>query len=72
MSNLISEKEAARLLDVSVHKLQKDRRQGSPLPFVKVGRSVKYRKQDIENYIEQQMFSSTSQYNVGGTSHGVK
>ena len=62
MSKLLNEREAAHLLGCSVHKLQKDRRKGSPIVFLKIGRSVKYRKEDIETYLENQRFTSTSEY----------
>lgn len=68
MQNLLSEKEAARILGCSIFKLQKDRRIGSPIPYIKIGRSVRYKLEDIESYIDQQRFSSTSQY--GGPSNG--
>ena len=62
MKKLLNETEAAEALGVSVHKLQKDRRIGSPIKFRKIGRSVRYCLSDIEAYIAQQTFSSTSQY----------
>lgn len=62
---LLTEKEAAALLNCSIHKLQRDRRIGSPIPFLKIGRSVKYRLSDIEAYLEKQRFTSTSQYPGG-------
>ncbi len=62
---LLHEKEAARYLGCSIYKLQKDRRVGSPIPYIKVGRSVRYKLQDIEAYLENQRFTSTSQYGGG-------
>lgn len=59
---LISEQEAAKMLGCSVHKMQRDRQIGSPIPFVKIGRSVKYRYDHIIEYIESQSYTSTSQY----------
>mgnify|MGYP000158358765 CR=1 FL=1 len=63
---LITAKEVASMLGCSIHKLQKDRRQGSEIPYLKVGRSVRYRLSDIEAYLEKQRFTSTSQYENGG------
>lgn len=63
---LVSEKTAAELLDCSIHKLQRDRRIGSPIQFFKIGRSIKYRLKDIHAYIESQRFHSTSEYQGGG------
>jgi hypothetical protein len=39
--------------------MQKDRRIGSPIPFVKIGHSVKYSLSDLENYIEKQSYTHT-------------
>lgn len=68
MQNLLSEKDAARILGCSIFKLQKDRRIGSPIPYIKIGRSVRYKLEDIESYIDQHRFFSTSEY--GGQSNG--
>lgn len=62
MSELLNEREAAYLLGCSMHKLQKDRRTGSPIPFLKIGRCVRYRKEDLEAYIARRTFISTSEY----------
>lgn len=52
-SALLREREAARLLDLSVHAMRR-RRQKRQLPlFLKVGRSVRYRREDLENYLSQ-------------------
>ncbi len=61
---LLNELEAAEALGVSVHKLQRDRRLGSPIKFRKIGRSVRYALADIDAYIAQQTFSSTSEYEI--------
>lgn len=63
---LITEKEAAEILNCSVFALQRQRRVGGHIPYYKVGRSVKYSVADIESYLESQRFNSTSQYNQGG------
>ena len=63
---LLNEYQAAEMLGCSVHKMQKDRRTGSPIPFVKIGRSVRYKITDIQSYIENQSYTSTSQYDGGG------
>lgn len=63
---LLNEKEAAIFLGCSIHKMQRDRRKGSPVRFVKIGSSVKYRMSDLENYIQSQTFNSTSEYGGGG------
>jgi excisionase family DNA binding protein len=63
---LLTEKETAHYLSCSVFKMQRDRRIGSPIPYVKVGRSVRYKLADVEAYLEAQRFTSTSQYVGGG------
>lgn len=65
MKKPITEKEAATLLGCSVAKMQRDRRIGSPIPYIKVGRSVRYKPEDIEAYLASQRFTSTTQY-MGG------
>ncbi len=62
MKNLITEKETATMLGCSIYKLQKDRRIGSPIPYIKIGRSVRYRIEDIQSYLDSQCFTSTTQY----------
>jgi len=62
MSQLLNEREAACLLGCSQHKMQADRRKGSSVPYIKIGRSVRYRTSDLEAYIERQTFTSTSEY----------
>lgn len=59
---LINEKEAAALLSVSVYKLQKDRITGQGLRYVSYGRCVvRYRLNDIANFIEANTRRSTSE-----------
>ncbi|HCK32815.1 MAG: DNA-binding protein [Micavibrio sp.] len=62
---LLSEKEAAALLNCSVFKLQKDRRIGSDIPYIKIGRSVKYDRVALEEYLKARTFRSTSEYDGG-------
>lgn len=60
--NLLTTTEAADLLGVSKAFLERDRWAGARIPFIKVGsRSVRYRLNDLEEYIEKQVRLSTSQ-----------
>jgi hypothetical protein len=60
MTQLINEREAANLLRLSVKCLQGWRvRGGGPL-FVKVGRAVRYRPEDLEAFIQEAVRRSTS------------
>ncbi len=60
MSRLVTERDAAELLGVSVRTLQKWRLQGNGPRFVKLGRAVRYDRRDLEEYIEVGRRWSTS------------
>ncbi len=50
---LISEQEVAQTLGVTVRMLQSRRLRGErDIPFVKVGRLVRYRRSDVEAYLQ--------------------
>jgi hypothetical protein len=51
MNTLISEKDAALLLGVSVALLRKQRYLGTGCPYVKLNRLVRYRVEDIDSYV---------------------
>ena len=49
---LLTTKQAAELLGVSMAFLERDRRAGATVPFVRIGsRTVRYLKSDLEEYI---------------------
>lgn len=58
--SLLDERQTAARLSISHRTLQKMRVAGSPLPFVKLGNSVRYRPEDIEAFIAANLRSSTS------------
>jgi excisionase family DNA binding protein len=60
MSRLVTERDAAELLGVSVRTLQKWRLQGNGPQFVKLGHAVRYDVKDLEAYIERARRRSTS------------
>jgi len=66
MTKLLNEKELSKILNVSVHFLQKKRRTGGLIPFRKIGSAVRYLRSDLENYLTQQRYDSTSEYSGGG------
>lgn len=60
---LLTTKQAATILGVSVAFLERDRWAGARVPFIKVGsRAVRYRYSDLLAYIDSCAFHSTSQY----------
>lgn len=60
--NLLTSKEAAPILGVSVAFLERDRWAGARVPFIKIGsRAVRYRLSDLNAYIESCLRQSTSQ-----------
>ncbi len=60
---LLDERETAQVLKCSVSKLQKDRVSGCGLRFVKIGRAIRYRTEDIIVFIEKNSRRSTSEIN---------
>ena len=60
---LLTTKQAAQILGVSIAFLERDRWAGARVPFVKIGsRAVRYRHSDLLVYIESCLCQSTSQY----------
>ena len=59
---LLTTREAARFLGVSMAFLERDRWAGAKIPFVKVGsRAVRYRLSDLNDYLKAQTRFSTSE-----------
>jgi hypothetical protein len=52
MERLLTERETSERINRAVSTLQKDRCIGGGIPFVKIGRQVRYRESDIQRYIE--------------------
>jgi excisionase family DNA binding protein len=60
---LLTTKQAASYLSVSPSFLEKDRWRGARIPFVKIAsRSIRYKQQDLDSYVESQTMLSTSEY----------
>lgn len=60
-NKLLTTAEAATYISMSKAFLERDRWAGAKIPFIKIGsRSVRYRKSDLDTYIEKQVRSSTS------------
>lgn len=60
MTQLLDERQAAALLHVSVKCLQGWRYRGADLRFVKVGRAVRYRPEDLQAFVLAALRTSTS------------
>ncbi|MCE7914887.1 MAG: DNA-binding protein [Nitrosomonas sp. PRO4] len=62
-NSLLTTKQAAQILGVSIAFLERDRWAGARVPFVKIGsRAVRYRYSDLLAYIESCTHYSTSEY----------
>jgi hypothetical protein len=65
MERLLTELETSERVNRAVSTLQKDRCVGGGVPFVKVGRQVRYRESDVERYIKSlRSYHSTSEIDV--------
>ncbi len=51
-TNLLAEQEVAKILGCSVSTLQNHRALGKGLPYYKIGKTVRYKYEDVSNYIE--------------------
>jgi hypothetical protein len=58
--DLLTEIEAAQLRRQSVRTLQAERLRGDGCPFVKLGRSVRYRRRDVTAFISANVRTSTT------------
>lgn len=62
---LLTTKEAARHLGVSTAFLERDRWAGARIPFYRIGsRAVRYRKTDLDDYVERQKRNNTADIGV--------
>lgn len=60
---LLTTKQAADQLGVSAAYLERDRWAGAKVPFVRLGtRSIRYRQEDLDNFIQSRLRMSTSEY----------
>jgi len=61
MQALLTQREAAALLCLSERTLERFRVVGTGPPFIRAGRLVRYREDDLESWIASRVVSSTSQ-----------
>lgn len=58
---LLTEREAATYLGMSVRTLQDRRVRGGGCPYIKLGMSVRYRRTDLDAWIESNLRHHTSE-----------
>ena len=61
---LLDVKESAEYLNLSKSTLDKWRCYGEGPKFIKMGRAIKYRMSDLDDYIASRQSSSTSHYGI--------
>jgi hypothetical protein len=61
MLALLSQREAAELLHLSVRSLERLRVMGTGPRFLRVGHSVRYRPEDIQAFVASRLKGSTSE-----------
>ncbi len=61
MKDILSEREAAEYLGLSVRTLQKWRWQGGGPLFAKLGSAVRYRIEDLDDFFTESVRKSTSE-----------
>ena len=49
---LLTEKEVQEYYKININTLQRNRSEGFGLPYVKIGRLVRYKVSDIEKYLD--------------------
>jgi excisionase family DNA binding protein len=59
-STFLTEQQLSELLNVSVRTLQGDRQRGGGIPFVKIGRSVRYDWSKVQEHLRSCTKTSTS------------
>ena len=61
LSHLLTERQLADRLSLSVRTLQAHRQIGGGIPFIKIGRSVRYDWAQVQTHLDRQQRTSTSQ-----------
>ena len=55
---LLNENELSDLIDRGVQTLRNERFKGKGIPYVKIGRSVRYRVSDIKEYLKKNLVTT--------------
>lgn len=62
-AGLLNNREAAHYLNISEAFLNRDRWKGASIPFIRIGsRAIRYRKIDLQKFVESRIHLSTSEY----------
>jgi excisionase family DNA binding protein len=61
MGKLLTTEQVAERLGWARNTLEKQRCAGGAIPYVKLGRSVRYREEDLEEWLAARVVSSTSE-----------
>jgi len=61
---LLTETQTAELLGISKRTLQTWRVRDGSIPFIRIGRCVRYRTEDLNSWIDSNRATSTSAYEV--------
>ena len=59
---LVRTGEAAKILDVKKSTMESWRCRGGGPPFVRYGRAIRYREEDLDRFIENNIHANTSEY----------
>jgi len=59
LSKYVTENEVADLTSLSVQRLRNDRFQQKGIPYVKIGRSVRYNLEDVVNFMESRKIQTS-------------
>lgn len=65
LSTLLTEDFIAAVRQCSIQLVQAERVSGKGIPFVKIGRHVRYQKSDVVSWLVSRKVNSTSQYQTG-------
>jgi hypothetical protein len=60
---LLTQREYAQIRRCSVRTVERERETGTGCKFIKIGRSVRYRRRDVLDHIEHHARQSTSEAN---------
>lgn len=69
-ATMLTEEQLANILNISPRTLQMQRQNGRGIPFVKIGKSVRYDVNTVQDFIQRNNCTSTSipQFKHGGLS----